>query len=468
MTSPQSVPTSGHGFRRGALIITGLTLLAFPSVSHALPSYARQTNMQCIACHSDFPVLNDMGRQFKLSGYTMGNDQSSLPPIAVMLQPSYTHTQAKQPGDAAPGFKSNDNYAMSQVSLFYAGRLFGPYASRLFDQDTASFLNKIGVFSQTTYDGVAKTWAWDNTEIRYADVGTVADHATTYGVYLNNNPTMQDPWNTTPVWGFPFSGSGLAPTPAAATLINGGLGGQVIGLGAYAMFDSHVYVDVGLYRTLGAHFQHSVGVDPTGEAEISGLAPYWRIAYTQPVDGATWEIGLFGMSASTRPGRNLTAGTDRITDFGIDSQIQKSSGAHDITGLLSVIYERANWDASQALGNTTRASDSLTECKATVDYLWDKTYGGAVQYFATRGTSDALAYSSSVTGSPNSNGFVLEANYLPFNKSGGPSFWPKSSVKLSLQYVIYNRFDGSTSNIDGTGRSASDNNTLYLQAWIVF
>jgi hypothetical protein len=34
--------------------------------------------------------------------------------------------------------------------------------------------------------------------------------------------------------------------------------------------------------------------------------------------------------------------------------------------------------------------------------------------------------------------------------------------------VIYNRFDGSTTNIDAAGRSAKDNNTLYLQAWIVF
>ncbi len=430
--------------------------------------FTPKSTTQCGACHTDFPALNDMGRQFKLSGYTMGNDQSNLPPIAVMLQPSYTRTQASQPGGAAPKFKSNDNYALSQVSLFYAGRLLGPYASKLFDQETATFLNKIGIFSQTTYDGVTKTWAWDNTEIRYADMGAIAGHSVTYGVYVNNNPTMQDPWNATPVWSFPYSGSGLAPTPAAATLINGGFGGQVAGLGTYAMFDSHFYIDVGIYRSLGTRFQNNMGVDPTGEAEISGLAPYWRVAYTTPVADATWEVGFFGMSASTYPGRDMTAGTDKTTDFGFDSQVQKVSGSHDITGLLSVIYQHSNWDASQALGNTTKASDSLIECKATVDYLWDKTYGGAVQYFYTRGSSDALAYSSSVTGSPNSDGFILEANYLPFNKNGGPSFWPKSSVKLSLQYVIYNHFDGSTSNIDGTGRSASDNNTLYLQAWIVF
>jgi hypothetical protein len=79
-----------------------------------------------------------------------------------------------------------------------------------------------------------------------------------------------------------------------------------------------------------------------------------------------------------------------------------------------------------------------------------------------------LAYPTSQTGAPNSNGFILSANYLPMNKGTGPSFWPRSNIKISLQYVIYNRFDGSVSNIDGAGRTASANNTLYLETWIVF
>jgi hypothetical protein len=88
-----------------------------------------------------------------------------------------------------------------------------------------------------------------------------------------------------------------------------------------------------------------------------------------------------------------------------------------------------------------RHSDSLTEYKATVDYLWDKTCGFAAQCFSPRRMSDALAYASSQTGSPNSNGFILQANYLPLNKGTGPSFWPRSNVEFSLQYVVYNRFD---------------------------
>jgi hypothetical protein len=385
---------------KAAAVAAVFAFVVSASICRAVPSFSRQMNMQCTACHTEFPILTDMGRQFKLSGYTMSADATELPPLAVMLQPSFTRTQAGQAGGAAPGFGNNNNYAMSQVSIFYAGRLFGPYASKWFGADNSSILNKIGIFSQTTYDGVAKAWSWDNTELRYADTGAVSEHAVAYGVYLNNNPTLQDPWNSTPAWGFPFSGSKLAPTPAAATLIDGGLAGQVGGLGVYAMIDSSLYVDVGAYRTLGASFLRSVGVDPSGETQVSGPAPYWRVGYTKPLGGATWEVGLFGLAAKTYPGRDESAGKDTITDFGLDSQIQKSVGSNDFTAMLTAIWEHNSWDASQALGNTANASDSLAEFKVTVDYLWDKTYGFAAQYFATKGTGDALAYPSSQTGSP--------------------------------------------------------------------
>lgn len=445
-----------------------VALLVGAAPSHALPSFARQLNMQCIACHTEFPILNDMGRQFKLSGYTMSADSTNLPPIAFMLEPSFTNTQSGQAGGAAPGFSNNNNFAVTQFSVFYAGRLFGPYPSKLFGPDVSTFLNKFGVFSQTTYDGVGKAWSWDNTELRYADVGTIGSHSLQYGAYMNNNPTLQDPWNTTPAWSFPFSGSGLAPTPAAGTLVDGGLAQEVGGVGAYAMVDSNYYMDIGAYRMLGSKYQRALGVDPTGETQVTGTAPYWRVAYTRPINDTTCEIGLFGLAANTYPGRDPSAGKDKIVDVGIDSQVQKSFGNHDLTVMLTAIHEHDKWAASQALGGTSNGSDSLNEFKGTVDYLCDKTYGCAAQYFVTNGTSDALAYSTSQTGAPNSNGFIFSANYLPLNKGTGPAFWPRSNIKISLQYVIYNRFDGSATNIDGAGRNASANNTLYLETWIVF
>lgn len=199
-----------------------------------------------------------------------------------------------------------------------------------------------------------------------------------------------------------------------------------------------------------------------GEAEVNGIAPYWRLAYTKSVDNQSFEVGLFGLQASTYPGRDRSAGQDSTFDFGMDAQYQVSSGVHDFLGTLAGIYEKDSWDASQQLGNTSNRSDHLWSLKANVDYLYDKTFGGAVGVFFTDGSHDSALYGDSSTGSPLSDGVILQANYLPFNKEGGPSFWPKSNVKLSAQYIIYTQFNGSS------GHNASDNNTLYLEAWIAF
>ncbi|MDH5785122.1 MAG: hypothetical protein OEZ16_05855 [Chromatiales bacterium] len=46
--------------------------LSLPQVSQAVPSFARQTGMACISCHSmNFPALNSFGRTFRSQGYVM-------------------------------------------------------------------------------------------------------------------------------------------------------------------------------------------------------------------------------------------------------------------------------------------------------------------------------------------------------------------------------------------------------------
>ncbi|MFI5356095.1 MAG: cytochrome C [Opitutales bacterium] len=448
------------------LVAAGLALTA--PRAQALPSFARQMDLQCTACHTEYPMLNQFGRTFKLTGYTTSAEDSNLPPLAVMLMPSFTHTSAGQAGGAAPGFNDNNNYAMTQASVFYAGRLFGPYAKDLFGPDVAAFLNKFGIFSQMTYDGVAKTWSWDNTELRFAGTTEVGETDVIYGAYWNNNPGLQDPWNSSPAFSFPFSGSGLAPTPAASTLIEGGLAQQVGGVGFYTLIANSLYLDVAGYQSLATKTQSALGVDPTGETQLSGTAPYWRLAYEKAVGDGRWEIGTFGLAASTYPGRDQSAGTDKFTDIGFDTQYQLSTSTGDIGVMASWINEHQKWGASQALGNTDNSSDSLNSYKLTGTYLYDKTYGVTVQYFDVTGGADATLYGGSATGSPNSDGFVFQLDYLPLNKNGGPAFWPRSNVKFSLQYVAYNRFDGARTNYDGAGTNASANNTLYLEAWIVF
>src|SRR3984957_10814423 len=159
----------------------------------ALPSYARQTGQQCAACHNGFPELTPYGRLFKLNGYTFGGGQSDLPPLSVMTIASDTHTQAGQPGGAAPHYGPNNNFSWDVASLFYGGAI----------------TPNIGAFGQITYNNVSRSFSWDNTDIRYATTTRFLDQNTILGVTLNNNPTLTDVWNSTPAWGFPFVISGV-------------------------------------------------------------------------------------------------------------------------------------------------------------------------------------------------------------------------------------------------------------------
>jgi hypothetical protein len=45
---------------------------------------------------------------------------------------------------------------------------------------------------------------------------------------------------------------------------------------------------------------------------------------------------------------------------------------------------------------------------------------------------------------------------------------PWQNLRLQFQYVLYNKFNGSSSNYDGFGRQASDNNTLYIVTWLLY
>jgi hypothetical protein len=42
----------------------------------------------------------------------------------------------------------------------------------------------------------------DNTDLRYANQTKLGGKEFEYGITLNNSPTVQDPWNSPPAWGF--------------------------------------------------------------------------------------------------------------------------------------------------------------------------------------------------------------------------------------------------------------------------
>ena len=430
------------------VIIAGVLAILPWKAAHAVPSFARQTGLECNACHTAYPELNAFGREFKLHGYTEGGADKWYPAVAAMIQSGFTHTAKKQSPAPSDGFNENNNVAVSQASLFYGGKIYG----------------KLGAFSQLTYSGVDNTVSIDNTDIRYADQATIAGQEAEYGITLNNNPTVEDPWNTLPAWGYPFASSDFLPGPAASVLLDGGLGTQVGGLGGYVHWNDMVYLQVAGYRTLSTYTQRSLGVNPAGEDQVDGVAPYWRLAVEHSFGDHYINVGTFGLAASTFPGRNHSKGTDDRVDVGLDAQYQYNADAHDVGVYFRWIHESADYNASQPLGNASNSSDSLDDIKLTASYLYDKTYGADLGFHSITGGADATKYGTQ-TGSPDTESLTFQADWLPFNKDGGPSTWKWFNPKFVLQYTKYFQFDGRTDNIDGNGRNAGDNDTFYALMW---
>jgi hypothetical protein len=425
-------------------VLTFIVLSLVPELANAIPAFARQMGVQCTTCHTAYPQLNAFGREFKLTGYSeSAGDVPWYEKFAVMLEPSFTHTSADIT-DPPQDFGANNNIALTQASLFFGGRLYG----------------NAGAFIQTTYDGVGKVFSWDNTDLRLTGSTTVGGKPIVYGLDANNNPTVQDLWNTTPAWSFPFSSSGIAETPAAGTLIQS-LGGQVGSLGAYALWNDLVYLELDGYGSLGDNALRALGVSPEDvSAKIDGVAPYWRLALQHNWGPHYLAGGTFGMIANTYPGGDHSSGNDRFDDVGVDLQYQFSTDRDDLVARVSWIHEHQDLSASQQLGAATNSSNDLGTFNGSVSYLYEKTWGLTVGYSNLRGDADA-AYYGTDNGSPDSAWMTFQLDWLPYNNKGGPSWWRWFNPKLSLQYIAYSRFDGAT-----TG--ASDNDTLYLQAWLVF
>lgn len=432
------------------LLLAALVELLGLRLAVALPLYARQTGQPCATCHTAFLELTPFGRRFKLGGYTLDGGDWKGPPFAVMLQPTFTNTQAPQPGGAAPGFGVNNDLAMQQISLFTGGRI----------------TDNVGAFVQGTYDGVGHRFGWDNTDIRYARSVEIGGHTLLWGLTANNNPTVQDVWNTIPAWSFPYISSALAPMPTAATFIEQVYAQQVVGLSAYSFLDDMFYVEFGGYRPLSTHTQLALGVDTTGESPINGVAPYWRVAGEKNSGDHSWEVGTFGLASRVIPLNISGAGTDAFTDIGVDTQYQYLGDPHTVTLRAAWIHENHDTGASQALGLADNSNDQLRSLNASVSYIYDKTWSFTAGRVSVGGTADAALYGTP-SGGPNSAGWIGEIAYLPFSH-GGPSFWPWLNFRIGLQYTRWTKFDGATTNIDGFGRTAQDNNTFFVYVWTMF
>jgi hypothetical protein len=497
-----------------ATLLAASGLFLFNAPASALPSYARQTGQPCATCHTNFPELTPYGRRFKLMGYTAGGNycgdrgpmgrevaalrdylagqgstkdggaaaasvgtgdprpESWMPPISVMVIPTFTHlaTKAIDPTGASLNGTpdnpqpSNNIFDVQTTSMFYGGQVYC----------------NIGAFMQLTHDPSSTNGNifLDNTDIRYARTANVHGIDVIYGVSVNNGMTVQDVWNTTPIWGYPYITPGFSSVNGlgGGTFIEG-TGGAVIGSTAYVMLNDMLYLEAGAYKSMDPRTLTAFGLDPSGPLNIDGAAPYWRAALELNHDEHSWMFGTFGTVASVYAPGQPDVGDDRFTDIGFDTQYQYIGDVHTFSLKASYIYEWQKRTMSVNTGAADNLHDTVRSFNIAGTYVYDKRLSFSASYFNYSGSLDSTLYGGIDTGGtltvpkPNTDGYTFDLAYMPFSK-GGPGLWPWFNTRIGLQYTIYNKFSGASSNYDvGTfaaPRNASDNNTLFLYWWNAF
>ncbi len=441
-------------YARALHTVAATALGLFSLKAYALPSFARQTGLPCAVCHDVAPQLTAFGRQFKLDGYTLttlkqvksGKDLSinRLPPLSAMVQLSMTTLTNEPASKTATGTKAqNTNIEFpQQLSLFYAGEIT-PH---------------MGTFMQVTYDNSGGSFAFDNTDVRYARQSMLGGQSVAWGLDANNNPSVEDLWNDTPAWSFPWGHSNIAPAPngAATTLINEGLAQQVAGFGEYSMWNNAWYEDLTVYRSVP---QGTNPVNPTTNSLqesgiINGVAPYWRLAWQHSFGQSYLEVGTFGMHADFLGGEygtGVPGVSDQYTDVAVDSQFDHHFGNDLLTLYASLVHEQQDLASSHAADAAVASHQNLNNLRLTGTYQFGLHYQVGESFFTTSGTSDQAWYGTpSGNGSPASTGFETRLTYLPWE-----------NTQFTLQYTAYSKFDGQTA-------GASRSNSLYILAWLLW
>jgi len=421
-------------------------LMSNSGTAFGIPSFARQTGLSCSACHTVFPQLTAFGRQFKLDGYTMtniktikstekksdGKDRTMLKllskaPLSAMVESGITFVNKPD------GAQNGTVEFPQQFSLFYGGQIT-PH---------------MGAFIQlTNEDGPdGGSFGLDLVDIRYARQGT-GSTPLTYGLTLNNGPTVQDLWNNTPVWGFPYSASGVAADPGVSAFIENGPDIGAAGLGAYALVNNLIYVEFSAYRSA------QLGVDlplNSGSAGVlKGIAPYWRLALQHTFNKSYLEVGTFGIAAKVFP-LGVSGLTDNYTDMGLDLQYEYQMAKGQFTLHSSFINEKQSLNSTFNDGGSDNLANTLNVFKVDGSLFFKPGINLTLGYFNVTGSKDAGLWGADYTGNvPNNSGLRAQISLLPWE-----------NTKVSMQYVAFNKFNGET-----TG--ASDNNSIYFQLWFLF
>jgi len=414
----------------GACALIPLLLVLAPQ-AQAVPSFARQTGQNCVACHAggQFPELTPYGRLFKLTGYTIGQRELPLAMMAVIT------SNKQKVADPTQGKTQDGSLIFNTASLFIAGKI----------------TDRIGGFAQITYnnydnqDNPQGRWAGhsgsDNLDVRYADHLINNHQDLIYGFTLNNNPGVEDVFNSAPAWGYGIVPGSTGQGSGTSTILEDGLGQQVAGIGAYAYWNKTLYAEVSGYRTGDGIFSFMTQGNG-GQVYIKGTNPYVRLAYTKEWGPNNIMVGMTHFDVRPYTDSSTPGGpTDHYRDLGFDAQYQYLLDPYTLTAMVTRIHETID------PGAPGLASDTVNSLRAKTSFTYQAKYGATLSYFNYDNTNNNASGFSAVDARYGSRGWTPEVFWLPMQY-----------VRVGLQYTKFSKFND-------TSVGASDNNTLFFYIW---
>jgi hypothetical protein len=306
-----------------------IAAVTFATEASALPVFARQTGMECAACHfQHFPLLTAFGRSFKANGFTMMGAQGkvegehlSIPnTLNMAVLTSFGYVKTNQVADSTAVSKNYGNGVFfvpgvqdGEASLFFGGRV----------SENAGFLSELGLGGGAAALGSAKLpilyEVTDGTRAGIVPFATDGQGAS-YGMELLNtgaNAIHQ-----------------MSNTPGPVGQFTGAMSAQqYIGTGSNATGVAFVVTNMNYFVNI-TKFQQT-GIAGGNYASLGST--YARIAGMFDLAGWDAGVGIQSWSGQSWDGVSTTLGATKAT--AIDGQMQGALGAMPVGFYVS--YARA-------------------------------------------------------------------------------------------------------------------------------
>lgn len=289
-----------------SLLIVGLVVAQ--QTAQAVPTFARQTGMACVACHSQaFPALNTFGASFKASGYnlvgaqgTVKGDDLSLP--AILNASLVTKFRYQKTGGSNKAIATN------------AGELQIP--------DEAALLLGGRVGKDIGY--LAEIALFDTADTESGDFNLLKSVKVVYTQKVGDTTVSAIPFMTDAGgagYGFELLNTGAYRFQRVGEDRSALMAQQYLGLGSGAA------TGVAFVASNPMGFVNLTAWSPTyGNRSPKGLATYMRAAYTPKIGDWDTAVGVQAFAGGSKDSVDGETVATKTRGFAIDAQAQGKVG----------------------------------------------------------------------------------------------------------------------------------------------